>query len=72
MEMLKPNFSSHIHSAGYDPETQTMTVKFHKGGVYHYHGVPESVHTKLLNAESAGNFMHNNVKGKFQMSRPRG
>ena len=65
---MKPhrNKSSHIHSVGYDEETGTLAVQFHKGGVYHYPGVSADIHSNFQSAESAGDFFHTNIRGRFQ------
>lgn len=61
--------SSQIHSAEYDEDGQTMTVHFHSGGSYHYYGVPQEVFEGLRNAESAGKYLHANVKGVYRHGR---
>jgi len=58
--------SSNIHSIGYDPETKTLHVQFQSGATYHYLNVPEETHLALDMAESAGRYMNENIKGKFQ------
>lgn len=57
--------SSQIHSIGHDGNT-TLAVQFHNGGLYHYHGVPRSVHDELLTSKSAGSYLHQNVKGQYK------
>jgi hypothetical protein len=54
--------SSNVHSAKHDPETNTLHVKFHDGAIYEYEGVPASVHQGLMNAPSAGSFLHQHIK----------
>ena len=44
--------SSSIRSVGYDPQTQTLELEFHNGGVYRYANVPEAVYRGLMLADS--------------------
>lgn len=58
---LCPCDSSRIHAHGYDPETQTLALRFKgKGGapgpVYHYAGFPAEEYEALKQAESLGKF----------------
>jgi hypothetical protein len=54
--------SSNLASVGYEPETTTLEIEFHNGGVYQYSGVPEDVHQGLMNAESKGSYFYHNIK----------
>lgn len=66
MRMHPPkNESSHIQSIGFDEETETLAVRFHRGGTYYYHGVDEETYQKLQKAESPGEFFCTNIKGKI-------
>lgn len=42
-----------------------LFVQFQKGPVYRYDAVPEVVYEALVSAESAGQFLHANIKGKY-------
>ena len=64
-----PVKSSHIKSVGHDPETNTLAVTFHSGGVYHYHGVPKEKHDAMLRADSVGKYLEANIKGTHRHSR---
>lgn len=67
IEMKAPlNASSHIKSLGYDAETQTMAVEFHKGGLFHYPGVPSNIFDTMQTHDSPGSFFHQHVRGKYQ------
>ena len=66
IEMKAPlNKSSQIHSLGYDAETQTMAVQFHKGGIYHYSGVSANIFDAMHAHDSPGEFFHKNVRGQY-------
>lgn len=54
--------SSDIASIGYDVSRGTLEVKFNKGSVYQYSGVPESVYRGLMNASSHGSYFDANIK----------
>lgn len=62
--------SRQIHSIGYDPETQTLAVRFARGygdnrgpgSLYHYANVPQAVYEAFAQAESKGNFFNTNIK----------
>lgn len=54
--------SSNLASVGYEPETTTLEIEFHNGGIYQYSGVPEDVHQGLMNAGSKGSYFHQNIK----------
>ena len=60
-----PVRSSNIRAIGFDPETRTLEVEFHNGGVYQYSGVPESIYQGLVRAASKGSYLHNHIKGKY-------
>lgn len=61
--------STLVQQVGYDPATQTLTVKLvTDGSVYEYFGVPQEVYDQFMAAESKGNFFTKNIKNvyKFQ------
>lgn len=65
---LKPhrNKSSNIAAFGHNPTTGELHIKFrHDGPIYIYSGVPAKLHDEMHAAESAGKFVHTNIKGKF-------
>lgn len=63
--------SSDIRAIGYEPETKTLEVEFHSGGVYQYSGVPESVYRGLLQSASKGSYFHNHIKDRYPFRRLR-
>jgi hypothetical protein len=50
---------------GYDPDTQTLEVEFHKGGIYQYYGVPSLMYEGVITASSVGKFFNANIKSVF-------
>ena len=61
--------SSNIHSGSYDPETQTMTIRFGNGSTYNYASVPPEVWSRLTSAPSPGQYFHGYIKPVFTGSR---
>jgi hypothetical protein len=57
--------SGAISHVGYDPATETLTVRFTNGGTYSYPGVPEHVHASLMAAESIGKHFYANVRPHY-------
>jgi hypothetical protein len=60
-----PVHSSNIRAVGYEPETRTMEVEFHSGGVYRYSGVPETIYQGLMQAASKGSYFHDHIKDRY-------
>ena len=61
--------SSNVAEVGYDPNTMTLEVAFHSGGVYQYFDVPEIVFQEMLRADSVGKFLHAQVKNSYRYSK---
>ncbi|MEZ8411437.1 KTSC domain-containing protein [Vibrio splendidus] len=59
--------SSNIDSIGYEDET--LQIQFLNGSTYQYFDVPEHIYTGLIEADSAGKFLAENVKGTYRYSR---
>jgi len=58
--------SSAIEAVGYEPERQCLEVRW--GGqrrVYRYHRVPVEVYEELLQAESKGTYVNEQVKPRY-------
>lgn len=62
MNMI-PVVSSNISSIGY--EDGILYVAFHRGGLYAYSGVPESVHRGLMAAPSHGSYLAAYIKDVY-------
>jgi hypothetical protein len=58
--------SSQVAEYGYDPAARTLAVRYKNGGLYHYEDVPQKEFDGLCKAQSAGSFLHANVKSKYK------
>lgn len=61
--------SSNIHSIGWT--NSLLYVKFHRGGVYRYNDVPKVIFDDMLQAESMGKYLNEEVKPTFTFQRVR-
>ena len=59
--------SSNIDAIGYND--LTLYIRFKSGGTYAYAETPRSVFDALRKAESAGQFFHRFIKGKYRYER---
>ena len=58
--------SSWLDRAGYDAETQTLTIRMkNSSDIYEYQGVPEEVYRDFLAAESKGAFFAANIQNTY-------
>jgi hypothetical protein len=64
IEMI-PVVSSNVDSIGYDPDTQTLRVRFNNGSAYEYMNVPAMEFEQLRSAPSVGSYLNRNVKGNY-------
>lgn len=64
-----PVSSSNIFSVGYDSQSETLEVEFHKTGVYQYFGVPLHVYEGLVAAPSIGSYFNSHIKGSYAFVR---
>jgi hypothetical protein len=58
-----------VQSIAYDSDTQKMIIQFNRGPPYEYSGVPEDVATDAANAASVGEYVNENIKGRFSYRR---
>jgi hypothetical protein len=69
MQRISPEHeSATVLTIGYDHETQVLEVEFRgktTNPVYRYDGVPVEVAEGLVKAESAGAFLHANIKRSY-------
>jgi hypothetical protein len=70
-EFVPVNSSSNILGVAYDPEDKSLYVQFmgRTASTYKYSNVDESVFTNMMNAESKGRFLHNEIKGVYEYER---
>ena len=61
--------SSNLDSVGYEPGTRTLRVRFLSGGIYDYHGVPNSIFNGLLSASSKGTYHHQHIKDNYPFTK---
>ena len=55
--------SSNIKAVGYGDNN--LYVEYKSGSLYKYKGVKEETYKELLKAESKGQYMNSNIKGKY-------
>jgi hypothetical protein len=56
-------------SIGYDQDTQTLEVEFHKGRIYQYFDVQQPVYEEFINAGSKGKYLATQIKGNYRYAR---
>jgi len=54
--------SSNIDSVLYNPEDQTLEVRFSKGGEYRYANVDRDIYRTFLESPSKGSYLHKVIK----------
>ncbi len=64
-----PVHSSSISELGYDPDTMTLEVSFHKGDVYQYFDVPQALYHELIQSDSLGRFLNTRIKNHHQYAK---
>ncbi len=58
--------SSNIEAIGYESDLQELHVRFLKGGeTYVYYGVEEWVFQEMMQADSKGRYLIDNIKGQY-------
>ena len=61
--------SSNVRAIGYDSETQTLEIEFLNGSIYQYYGVPDHMHTQMMQESSKGKFLHLYIRNSYPYSR---
>ena len=64
-----PMQSSNVAEAGYDGDEMVLYVRFLKGALYYYEGVPPDVWDQFISTDSAGKFIHTHLKGRYPYGR---
>jgi len=62
----EPVESSNLNSVGYDPDTKTLEIEFHDGGIYQYFDIPANVYSGLISAPSKGKYHHKFIKSAYR------
>jgi len=65
----KPVTSSNIASIGYDESTSTLEIEFLNNSIYQYFDVPKHIYQGLMQADSHGQFLAQNIKGVYRYSK---
>ena len=50
-------------------EGNRLSVKFNDGDVYHYHGVSEDQHAKMMASDSIGAYFMRHIRGKHKYTK---
>ena len=61
--------STTLRSAGHDPMSAVLELKFRNGAVYQYFLVPQRVYRDLLGAPSKGSYFNQNIRGRYPYQR---
>ena len=61
--------SSNIARFKYDDQSHVLTVEFKQGGTYNYYDVPDPVYEQMKHAVSKGQYLAQNIKGRFRYAR---
>ena len=69
MEWIDTPQSSNIVRFGYDKESRVLKVEFKNGSVYDYFDVPDQVFNGMKSASSVGQYLAQQVKGRFRYAR---
>lgn len=62
---LFPVKSSVIAAAGFDPQRRILLVLYNTGRAYEYHSVPSEVFQGLIESESKGKYLNDQILGTF-------
>lgn len=68
IEMVPVN-SSNVSEVGYDEQNMIVYVRYIKGSLYIYKGVPRYNYEGLLYAGSVGSYLHRNFKNVYPYER---
>ena len=61
--------SSNIASIGYDESSSTLEIEFLNSSIYQYFDVPQHIYKGLMQADSHGQFLAQNIKGVYRYSK---
>ena len=69
MNWIETPDSSNIARYRYDINGHVLQVEFKNGGTYNYYDVPQVVFDQMKAAPSMGQFLAQNVKGRYRYAR---
>lgn len=69
MERKPVQNSSNIAEIGYDGNTSTLEVMFLNNAIYQYFDVPKHIYDELMQSESYGKYLAQNIKGFYRYSK---
>lgn len=69
MEHCTDFSSSNVSRISYEESNSTLEVEFHNGSIYQYYDVGVNVWQDFKAAPSKGQFIHQNLKGKYRYAR---
>lgn len=58
--------SSNLASIGFDPKEGILEIEFKSGAIYQYYEVPTKEFDGLMNAESKGKYLNENIKNIYR------
>jgi len=65
----QPVVSSTVESVGFDDDSSTLEIAFVDGSIYQYFDVPRAVYDMMLQADSPGGFLHQQIRGVYRYAR---
>lgn len=69
MEWIDTPESSNIVRFAYDPQSQILAVEFKAGSTYNYYDIPELIFEQMKAAQSKGQFLAQQIKGRYRFAR---
>jgi len=63
---LTPVASSYVDALGYDDGSMSFYVQWKNGTVSRYADVPAGIASDVMNAQSIGQAIHRQIKGRYQ------
>jgi hypothetical protein len=64
-----PVQSSNIASIGYDENSSTLEIEFLNNTIYQYFDVPQHIYQSIMQANSHGQYLAQNIKGIYRYSK---
>ena len=67
----EPVISTNVASVGYSRHLRALEIEFTRGAIYRFLDVPSNVYRGLMDAQSKGRFIAENIRGKYRFVRVR-